>query len=69
MTTRFKKFKQTKGGSMNSGSGGAIYCLGIIGSMVYWIQQAEGFWPVIWAIIKAFVWPAFVVYDALKHLA
>ena len=48
---------------------GWIYFLGIIGAAVYYIQQAEGFWAIIWAIIKAFLWPAFVVYDLLRLIS
>lgn len=48
--------------------GGAVYCLGLIGAAVYYIQQAEGFWPVIVAFLKALVWPAFLVYDLLKFI-
>ena len=43
------------------GSGG-IYCLGTIGAAVYYLQQATGFWPGVLAILKALVWPAFLVY-------
>lgn len=48
--------------------GGAVYCLGLIGAAIYYIQNASGFWPVILAILKAIVWPAFFVYDILKFL-
>lgn len=50
------------------GGGDAVYCLGIFGAAVYYVQQAEGFWAVIWALIKALVWPAFLVYDLLKFV-
>lgn len=53
----------------SSNSGGFAYFLGMIGSAVFYIQQASGFWPVIWALIKALVWPAFVVYDVLKFIS
>jgi len=49
--------------------GGAVYGLGLIGALVYYWQHAEGFWSHIWAILEAIVWPAFVVYDLLKHLS
>ncbi len=59
-------------GKSNSNYGtpgnGAVYGLGLIGALVYYIQQADGFWAVIVAILKAFVWPAFLVYDLLKFL-
>jgi hypothetical protein len=51
------------------GGGDAVYALGLIGALVYYIQQADGFWSVVLGVLKAFVWPAFVVYDLLHHLA
>lgn len=45
---------------------GAVYFLGLIGALVYYLQLAHGFWPIILAILKAFVWPAFLVYDVLR---
>ena len=53
----------------STGGGNAVYGLGLIGALVYYIQQADGFWSVILGILKAIVWPAFVVYDLLKFLA
>lgn len=55
--------------SNRGGGGGAVYGLGLIGALVYYIQAANGFWPVVLGILKALVWPAFVVYDLLKFLA
>ncbi|MCL5018397.1 MAG: hypothetical protein M1416_01365 [Candidatus Pacearchaeota archaeon] len=42
--------------------GGGIYFLGLIGSAVYFIQQANGFWEGVLGLLKALVWPAFLVY-------
>jgi hypothetical protein len=50
-------------------SGNMVYCLGIIGAAVYYIQQADGFFDVILAFLKALVWPAFLVYDLLSYIA
>jgi hypothetical protein len=36
---------------------------------VYYIQAADGFWSGVLGILKALVWPAFVVYELLKFLA
>lgn len=58
-----------RGWSTRGGGGGAVYGLGLIGALVYYIQAADGFWSVILGILKALVWPAFVVYDLLKFLA
>ena len=52
-----------------SGGGNAVYGLGLIGALVYYIQAADGFWGGVLGILKALVWPAFVVYDLLKFLA
>jgi hypothetical protein len=45
-----------------------VYGLGLIGALVYFWQHAEGFWHHVGAVLEALVWPAFVVYDLLKHL-
>ena len=52
----------------SAGGGNAVYGLGLIGALVYYIQHAHGFWPVILGILKALVWPALVIYDLLKFL-
>ena len=44
----------------------AAYGLGLIGALVYYIQQADGFWPGVLGVLKALVWPAFAVYYLLK---
>lgn len=48
--------------------GDAVYGLGLIGALIYYIQQAAGFWQGVLAILKALVWPAFLIYDLLKFL-
>jgi hypothetical protein len=50
------------------GSGGAIYGLGFIGAAVYYISTASGFWMGVLGFLKAIVWPAFLVYSAMKQL-
>lgn len=50
------------------GGGGAVYGLGLIGAVVYYWQEANGFWEHLWAIGEGILWPAFVVYDLLGHL-
>jgi len=49
-----------------SGGGGAVYGLGLIGALVYYIQQSDGFWDGVLGVLKALVWPAFLVYELLK---
>jgi hypothetical protein len=49
------------------GAGGsAVYGLGLIGALIYYIQQADGFWLGVLGVLKALVWPAFLVYHLLK---
>ncbi len=47
---------------------GAVYGFGLIGSAIYFIQHASGFWSVILAILKAFVWPVILVYKLLEFI-
>tara|TARA_Y100000310_G_C20300945_1_gene631749 strand:- start:376 stop:558 length:183 start_codon:yes stop_codon:yes gene_type:complete len=51
------------------GSGGAAYGLGFVGAVVYYLSTATGFWNGILGILKALVWPAFLVYEVLKFVA
>lgn len=55
--------------AQNNATGGAVYGLGFIGAAVYYISTATGFWIGVLGFLKAIVWPAFLVYEALKHLA
>jgi hypothetical protein len=55
--------------NMNCGpGGGAVYGLGLIGSAIYYISTATGFWMGVLGFLKALVWPAFLVYELLKYL-
>lgn len=49
-------------------TGGMVYGLGIIGSAIYYISTATGFWMGVLGVLKSFVWPVFVVYGLLKFL-
>ena len=53
---------------MNNGAGGAVYGLGMIGAAVYYIGQAGSFWAGVVGLLKALVWPAFVVHALLSFL-
>jgi hypothetical protein len=69
MKKKNKKNKDKCNCGCNSGQcGGAIYGLGFIGSVVYYISTAAGFWMGVLGILKALVWPAFLVYGLLKFL-
>jgi hypothetical protein len=47
---------------------GGAYGLGFIGAAVYYVSQSTGFWMGVLGILKALVWPAFLVFEALKAL-
>lgn len=49
-----------------SASAGAVYGLGFVGALIYFIQVANGFWEVILGFFQALVWPAYVVYKLLE---
>lgn len=49
--------------------GGAVYGLGLIGASVWFWQQADGVGEHTVGLLKALVWPAFLVYEAFKAMA
>lgn len=60
----------TIGTRNHSGSGiaGGAYFIGFIAAAVYFIQNAQAFWPGVLGFLKAMVWPAFLVYNLLEFL-
>lgn len=50
------------------GCGGAIYGIGLIGALVYFLQRSPTFLDGVLGIIKAIGWPALVVYKVLEML-
>lgn len=52
----------------NSAPAGAVYGMGFIGAAIYFISNAVGFWMGVLGILKALVWPAFLVFEALKSV-
>ena len=48
--------------------GGAVYGLGLIGALVYFIQSATSFWDGLCGVFQALVWPAYLVYELLHWL-
>ena len=48
--------------------GGAGYFLGFIGAVIYYISNASGFWMGVLGVLKAIIWPAFLVFELLKYL-
>lgn len=52
----------------NAHGGDAVYGLGLIGAAIFFIGEATTFWMGVLGFLKALVWPAFFVYEALKFL-
>ena len=48
--------------------GNAVYALGLIGALVYFWQQAHSAGEHVLAVLQALVWPAILVYDALRSI-
>lgn len=46
---------------------GGGYFLGWVGSIVYYIGHADGFWHGVLGVLKSFVWPAVLVWELLDH--
>jgi hypothetical protein len=51
-----------------AGGGNAVYGLGFIGAIVYYLQAADVWWEYLLAILQAIFWPAFLVYEAFSAL-
>ena len=49
-------------------SSNAVYGLGFIGAVVYYIQHAQTFGEGVVGFLKALVWPAMLVYKLLGFL-
>jgi hypothetical protein len=53
---------------VNQGGFGGAYFVAMIGAAVYFVQNSAGFWGFIWALLKAVVWPAFLVHTGFKQM-
>jgi hypothetical protein len=47
---------------------GWVFFTAYIGAVVHFYQTDPGFWGLILALLKGLVWPAYVVYEALRAL-
>ena len=48
------------------GTSSGVYGMAMIGTAVYYLQHATGFWDGVLGILKAFIWPAILAYKALE---
>jgi hypothetical protein len=61
--------KKEKCRRMNKGGASEIvYCLGLIGAAIYYIQHAAGFWIGVLGVLKAIVWPVILIYNLFGFL-
>jgi hypothetical protein len=51
-----------------TGAAGGVYCLGLIGALVYYIGTSTSFWDGVLGILKSLVWPAFMVHGLMSFL-
>jgi hypothetical protein len=50
------------------GASEAVYGLGLIGAWIFYIGHATTFWLGVLGFLKGIVWPAMLVYEALKYM-
>ena len=55
-------------GNAGGAVGGAVYGLGFIGALVYFIGSASSFWDGAWGVLQSIVWPAFLVYGLFDKI-
>jgi hypothetical protein len=58
--------QQSRGQQANGG--GLVYGLGLIGALVWFWKQADGFGDHVLGVLQALVWPAYLVYDVFQHV-
>ncbi len=58
-------WKGNMGHMCGHGSGGALYGLGFLGALVYYLTTATSLLGGVLGVIKAILWPAFLVYGLL----
>lgn len=70
MTTDTKSTEQDRRGRkvIYRSTSEAVYGLGFIGALVYYIGHATTFWLGVLGFFKAIVWPALLVYELMNYL-
>jgi hypothetical protein len=64
---RFRKARRSRQGGPPP-AGGAVYGIGMIGALVYFLRSAEDGWDYVLAFPRAIFWPALLVYKLLRSL-
>lgn len=60
--------KQKRSLENSNNTGGAVYALGFLGALIYFIQVAEGFGDGAIGLLKAIFWPAFLVFELFMYI-
>lgn len=60
--------KHCKCGCHKSGNSCAIYGLGVVGSLFYFLSGVSGFGPILIGIGKSFFWPAILIFRIFTDL-
>ncbi len=69
MSTEPKPMEQKENKVVHqAGASEAVYGLGLIGAWVYYFTHASTFLMGLLGFFKGIVWPAMLVYEALKYL-
>jgi hypothetical protein len=68
MSEENMKSKSTNNINVATGSAGGFYFIGFIGAAVYFVSTAFNFWDGALGLVKAALWPGFLVYEALSIL-
>lgn len=53
---------------MHNSGGGAVYSLGLIGALVYFINHAQTLGQGLLGVVKAIIWPAILVFKLFQLL-
>ena len=56
--------KNSYGGAPSS----AVYGLGFIGALIYFLTHATTFWVGVLGVVKAIFWPAVLVYELFRFM-
>ncbi len=51
-----------------AGGGGAVYGMGFIGALIYFIGHSTSFAMGVLGVLKSVIWPVLLVYKALELL-
>jgi len=65
---RGRKFNREYETRHHMHGGSAVYGLGFIGALIYFVTTATTFWDAVIGFFKAIIWPAFLVYGLLSLL-